>query len=68
MNDMTIRRVWLGTAEPRSVTAELDDGSQEPLFSYYSDELSFAPDELVGLTVAQARALHHRRDVAYLQS
>ena len=65
---MTIRRVWLGTAEPRSVTAELEDGSRELLFSYYSDELSFTRDEFVGLTVDQARSLHHRRDVEYLQS
>lgn len=31
------------------------------------DELRFTEAELVGLTVEQARALRHSRDVTYLQ-
>ena len=59
-----------GPMEPVEVTAAavLEDGSEDLLFSYYSDELFFAPEELIGLTVQEARDLHHRRDVRYLQS
>lgn len=51
-----------------TLTAELSDGTTERLFGYYIDELSFQDRELVGLTVEQARALRHMRDVAYLRS
>lgn len=51
-----------------AAVATLADGTTELLFTYYADELSFTEAELVGLTVAQARSLRHRRDVAYLQS
>jgi hypothetical protein len=65
---MRIKRAWIGEDEPVNVTAELQDGSELLLFSYYSDELCFTPSDLVGLTVDEARTLHHRRDVRYLQS
>ena len=38
------------------------------LFSYYTDELRFSPDELKGLTVQQGRDLFARRDTEYLRS
>lgn len=38
------------------------------LFSYFNDEINFAPAELLGLTVEEAHALHHKKDLAYLQS
>jgi len=41
---------------------------QVVLFTYYSDELTFTSDELVGLSVDGARELHRVRDVAYLKS
>jgi len=63
-----IVRTWTGLDEPIQVTAELDDGSQVDLFAFYSDELHFEEDELVGLTVEEARALHHARDAGYLRS
>ena len=47
---------------PVEVVATLSDGSEVTLFSYYSDELRFAPEDLVGHTVEEARALHHQRD------
>lgn len=50
------------------VTVTLADGSKHTLFSYYPDEISFAPGEFVGLTVEQAYELRHKRDVAYLRS
>lgn len=51
-----------------TATGTLADGSQAHLFSWYVDELRFSKDELIGLTVDEARALFHKRDVAYLQS
>lgn len=63
------------TAMPQSifdpmpeVIVTLEDGSTRKLFSYYPDEISFTASEFVGLSVAQAHELRHRKDVAYLQS
>ncbi len=50
------------------VVATLDNGVEEKLFSYYTDELSFSKGDFVGKTVEEARKLFHTRDVAYLQS
>jgi len=50
------------------VEAVFDDGKTCTLFSYYPDEISFTPEEFIGLTRAQAMALRHKKDVAYLQS
>lgn len=65
---MKIKKVTFeGTGEVR-VHIELENGVQEQLFTYFSDEISFSKDELIGLTVQQARDLFHTKDVAYLQS
>lgn len=40
----------------------------ERLFTYYPDEISFAPAEFIGLTEREARTLFHRKDVDYLKS
>jgi hypothetical protein len=63
------------TAMPQSifdpmpeVHVTLEDGSARMLFSYYPDEIRFDAAEFIGLTVADALALRHRKDVAYLQS
>lgn len=51
------------------IVAQLDDKPDpERLFSYFHDEISFRPTELLGLTVDQANELRHKKDVAYLQS
>lgn len=50
------------------VQVELEDGSKETLFEYYPDELSFTPQEFLGLTVAQGKHLKFKKDKAYLQS
>lgn len=50
------------------VVAILEDGNTEKLFTYYPDEISFTEAEFTGMTVDQARALRHQRDVRYLQS
>lgn len=50
------------------VAVTYSDGSEETLFSFYPDELSFSEREFIGLTRDQAMRLRHRKDVAYLQS
>ncbi len=49
------------------VFATTGDGVEHELFSYYPDELSFSPDEFVGITVAEARRLKFEKDVRYLR-
>lgn len=51
-----------------TVYATFGDGAEAPLFSYYSDELTFRAEEFVGLTPREARELHMERDLAYLRS
>lgn len=51
-----------------SVLARFEDGTEQELFRYYPDEVSFSEAEFVGLTVSEALRLWHRKDVAYLQS
>ena len=45
-----------------------ENGTKEFLFSYYPDEVSFQPNEFIGLTRAEAFRLHLSKDKAYLQS
>jgi hypothetical protein len=45
-----------------------EDGTTEDLFSFYTDELSFLPNEFIGLTRTQALDLWRRRDTAWLRS
>lgn len=60
-------KTWLDDM-PKVIVA-LDNGTVDlELFSYYPDEISFTASEFVGLTVGQAFALRHKRDVSYLQS
>ena len=46
------------------------EGAEEfvRLFDYYSDDLSFVPDEFIGLTASEGHRLRHAKDVAYLRS
>jgi hypothetical protein len=48
---------------PVDVVATLSDGSTETVFRYFPDEIRFTAEELVGVTVEEARALHYRRGV-----
>lgn len=64
------------TAMPQSMFDKLPEvmvvyegsESEELLFSYFPDELSFSESEFIGLTAEQARALKHKKDLAYLRS
>jgi hypothetical protein len=51
-----------------TVSATFEDGTMQKLFSFYPDEISFSPEEFIGLTEREAVALFHRKDVSYLQS
>lgn len=44
------------------------DTQERLLFEYYPDEISFTPDEFIGLTPAEALALKFKKDKEYLQS
>lgn len=50
------------------VWVTLEDGSEEKLFEYYPDEISFSAQEFEGLTSEEARLLKFGRDRAFLQS
>jgi prepilin-type N-terminal cleavage/methylation domain-containing protein len=49
------------------VIATLEDGTEEKLFEYYSDEISFSPSEFVGLTAEEGRRLKFKKDKQFLQ-
>lgn len=50
------------------VTAVFDDDTEKRLFDYFPDEISFTPEEFVGLTEAEACQLKFDKDLAYLKS
>ena len=50
------------------VYVKTEDGIEHALFDYYPDELSFTPEEFLGLTLEQAKRLKFEKDEAYLQS
>jgi hypothetical protein len=45
-----------------------EDNKTEFLFEYYPDEISFTPNEFVGMTRSEAVHLKFKKDKAYLQS
>lgn len=49
------------------VWVTLEDGSEQKLFEYYPDEISFRPEDFVGLTTDEARLFKFGRDRAHLQ-
>ena len=50
-----------------AITATFSDGTTKQLFTYFPDEISFLPSELVGLTEEEARALKAKKDAVYLK-
>lgn len=51
------------------VMVKLDGGeTEETLFEYYPDEISFQASEFVGLTVDDGHQLKFKKDKAFLQS
>lgn len=65
----TISAMPKGFGDPMPIiTATMEDGSEERLFEYYPDELSFTAEEFVGLTLEEGKQLKFKKDKAYLQS
>lgn len=50
------------------VRVTFEDGSEEMIFTYFPDEISFLESDFVGLTEEEAHTLKFGRDRAYLQS
>lgn len=48
------------------VIVTLEDGSVVNLFRYYPDEISFTPNEFVGLTIDECRSLYTKKDKEFL--
>lgn len=44
------------------------EDTEQDLFDYYPDEISFHASEFIGLTIEQARSLKGKKDRQYLQS
>ncbi len=45
-----------------------EDGTNEVLFDFYFDEISFTKEEFIGLTKEQGISLRHKKDVAFLKN
>jgi hypothetical protein len=63
------------TEQPKSffdplpkVIITLDNGTEECVFDYYPDEISFTPSEFVGLTIEECRHLKFKKDKHFLQN
>ena len=50
------------------VTATFEDGTEDVVLRYYPDEVSYTTNEFIGKTSQEVADMHHRKDVAYLQS
>ena len=50
------------------VFVTMENGIEEFLFDYYPDEISFTPNEFVGLTLNECRHLKFKKDKKYLTS
>lgn len=69
---MKIERATIQSSENRygdlEFWAVMEDGSGQFVFAWFSDELTFKPEEIIGLTIEEARDLKQSRDIAYLRS
>lgn len=69
---MQIKSVVFQPSENRygnmEVVATMDNGETEFVFPWFDDELTFTPEEFVGLTVEEARDLKEKKDIAFLKS
>jgi hypothetical protein len=58
----------LGSAGSRRAVVRWSDGSEGEAITYYDDEILICEGDLIGMTQAQLRSLHFRRDRDWLQS
>ncbi len=63
------------TEQPKSffdpipqVFVTMENGIEEFLFGYYPDEISFTPNEFIGLTLDECRHLKFVKDKKFLTS
>jgi hypothetical protein len=63
------------TPQPKSlfdpmpqVWVTMEDNKEQFLFEYYPDEISFTPNEFIGLTLDECRHLKFVKDKKYLTS
>lgn len=52
----------------KEAQAIMEDGAKQFVFSWFDDEISFTPEEFVGLTIDEAHDLKQKRDIQYLRS
>ena len=50
-----------------SVSVVYEDDTSEELFEYFPDEISFTPEEFIGLTAREALDLKMKKDREYLR-
>ena len=50
------------------VFVTLENGEEQFLFDYYPDEISFTPEEFIGLTIGECYRLKFNKDKQFLQS
>ena len=50
------------------VYVTLEDDVEQLLYEYYPDEISFSPEEFIGLTVKEAITLKFNKDQYYLKN
>ena len=51
-----------------TIEATFENGEKKVIIRFYSDEINFSRNELIGLTEEQAKELYHKKDIAYLRS
>lgn len=52
----------------KAAVATLEDSSKKLVIVWFSDELTFKEEELIGLTVEEAQDLKEKRDIEYLRT
>ncbi|ADY27431.1 hypothetical protein Deipr_2306 (plasmid) [Deinococcus proteolyticus MRP] len=50
------------------VEATFEDGSTAVVLEFYPDEVSYSPQEFIGKTREEVRAMHRAKDRAYFLS
>ena len=58
----------LGANASRRAVVRWSDGSEGEALRWFDDEILFSEGDLLGMTEAQLRSLHFKRDRGYLQS
>jgi hypothetical protein len=65
---LRVEELPLGSAGTRRAVVRWSDGTESAAVTFYADEVLFCEGDLVGLTHAQIRSLHFRRDRDWLES